>query len=341
MTKKRKKKQKEQGILLRLKNLMLSGISKGIEDTVRKFVLSALVAMFIAVGTFVFTHKSNFFANILVDFNKETFQEIVTKANPDDIIDISSKTFGEFLIDIDKNLTIRGDSNSLFIGNEKGNILKIGKNIEVSIENVNFTMGESAIYVDEGSRLIVKNCAFSENKIAIEAKNASSVYIENNFFEKSSDAAMHIAGVNSAQINKNTLSQNRIGIVAENSEINISENIIKNSTDNALYLFNDSSKIYDNVINRVFYGAGINFRKGNHSTEILNNVFASMKIGIYSISNADTTNVSAKNNIFVKISENEILLKNSTPEHFSDNQKDDLWSELDIENEGCDLEICL
>lgn len=341
MTKKTKKKQKRQRFINWLKSTLIAGISKGIEDTTKKIAISGLAALFLAISTFTITHKSNLFAGILNDFMKENFADIIAEANSEDYVEISGKTFKEPLILINKNLTIRGDERSVIIGDEKNNILHIGKNVEVSIENVNFVMGETAIFVDEGAKLVIKNCAFAENQIAIEAKNAASIYIENSFFEKSSDAAIHIAGISSAYLYKNTLSQNRVGIVAENSSIDISENIIKNSTDNAFYLFGDSSKIYKNVINRVFYGAGINFRKGIHKTEILDNTFASMKIGLYSISDAEIKEVSAKKNIFTKISENEILLTNTTPENFSDNQIDNLWSELDIENIGCNLEVCL
>ncbi|MCT4592600.1 MAG: right-handed parallel beta-helix repeat-containing protein [Candidatus Gracilibacteria bacterium] len=337
---KKKKKQVKKGMFKSIQEKVFSGISKGIEDAVKKFTVSILSAFFVAIGVLFSTYGTDVFKASVVD-TTETLQDLIDKTQNNQELDISNLSFtGSFTIN--KNIHLKGNNKTILSSSDKnGVILTIENNAQVEIDGIMFKGAKKAVYAKEDSALNVKNSIFTDNQVGIYISNASDINIENSFIEGSSDHAIYISGLIKGKIYKNTLSKNRIGIRLENSSINITENLIKNSNDNGLYLFSDSSNIYKNYLNRIYYGSGVNFRKGTHSTKIYENTIASSNIGIYSVSSADTSSVSAYKNNFLDISENEIIVKDKNSENFYENQALDENDELSVENFGCYMEICL
>jgi len=314
-----------------IKNKIVKGFFAGIEDASRKFTLSIIGALLIATITFFATNAEKMiFANLFSN-NVEDIYLSINEAKEGEIIEISNGIFESAHFFIDKNITLKGSRNTVFLGKEKEPIIEIAPDVEVTIENISFMSAQIGILAKEGSLVEVKNCFFSENEVGLEVKHSFSVIIENNLFDQLSSSAISIAG-SKGIIKNNTIGRSRIGIALENSSFQIHHNLIKNSTDHGLYLFSDSSVIFKNIFKRVFYGAGINFRKGKHQTEIKENIFSSMKIGLYSIADSNTKNIKASFNTFSKISENVILLTDIAPNNFFANKKDDFWDES-IENE--------
>lgn len=340
-----KKRKNLGGIFKYLKERIAVGFARGIEESAKKLtvlLLGLVGALILALTTFFFADGVAFFqANIFGGAEKGDLATLIADADDGAVIDLSGKTYGDVALVITKKLTLKGDIDTIVMGKPAEDIITLAENADLTLDGMAFASGKMAIVAEEGARLTVKNCLFADNEVAISAANAAAIHLENNFFEQSSDTALHLSGITDGTINKNTFINNRIAVMAENSTLKITANMVKNSNDQAFYLFSDGSEIVGNVVNRVYYSAAVNFRKGTHATELHDNFFGSAKIGLYAVNQADTTAVKAYKNTFIDISENEMVLTGSDPNNFYENQSKNNWSDVVISDVGCSLEICL
>lgn len=297
---------------------------------------ATLGATLITAGAFLLQMSGNVTANMMgktaTGEEKNELQIFIDNAMPGETLDLSGKYFENTNITLTENIRIIGDQDTVF----QNVNFEIAENISAEFSGVTFRESQNAILAQKDSSFIVSNTVFKGGQKAISGDGIRKGEIRNSYFNSLGGTAITLINTEESYIGENTFEHNRVALALTGNTGHIANNYFANNTQNSIKIENDKSYIYNNKFHRVYYGSGIHFAEGEHSTQISGNLFYDMDTGISSITAANTAEIFIFSNAFEDITTEKIITPKTPEKNMSNNNSKD----VSAEEFGCSMVEC-